>query len=110
MRSDSPRGGMREKQNEVTVRKKNNSKNQGPRGAGGLLCVLRWGPPRAEEATEMTTERGGRSSRGAETQAPGVERSPGGSGCTSGAEEDPTQFRSLSSKYLYSNVKPSLRL
>lgn len=45
MRSDSPRGGMREKQNEVTVRKKNNSKNQGPRGAGGLLCVLRWGPP-----------------------------------------------------------------
>lgn len=101
---------MREKQNEVTVRKKNNSKNQGPRGAGGLLCVLRWGPPRAEEATEMTTERGGRSSRGAETQAAGVEKSPGGSGCTSGAEEDPTQFRSLSSKYLYSNVKPSLRL
>lgn len=38
------------------------------------------------------------------------EECPGAEAARLGAEEDPTQFRSLSSKYLYSNVKPSLRL
>lgn len=81
------------------------------KGGGGLWCVLRWVPPPRSGGSHGNDDgAGGRSSRGAETQAAGVEKSPGGSGCTMGAEEDPTQFRSLSSKYLYSNVKPSLRL
>lgn len=60
-----------------------------------------------ERKTEERGKKGAHAPRASEAGERGRERE---SPRAEARARSPTQFRSLSSKYLYSNVKPSLRL